>query len=241
VISNNIGMRQPTPDEALLSTAAQALLDREIEGPHLQRIEAELHRSFLALAHLGISVSIFGSARTPETHPDYALARHTARMFGEHGFNVITGGGPGLMEAANRGAHEAGVESVGLSIELPFEQAANAYCTIPLQFYYFFIRKVMYVRYSSAFICLPGGVGTLDEFFEVATLAQTRKINHFPAILIGREYWQGLVDWLQAHPVASGKMDPLDSENIFLVDSAEEALGLVLASQDLQTAEAAEF
>jgi uncharacterized protein (TIGR00730 family) len=155
-------------------------------------------------------VSVFGSARTPEGHPEYALARETARLLGDAGFAIITGGGPGIMEAANRGASESGAQSIGLNIELPFEQGLNDYVELGLEFHYFFTRKVMFVRYASGFVVFPGGFGTLDETFESLTLIQTGKVRHFPVILVGRDYWSGLVDWIRDRMLADGKISPED-------------------------------
>ena len=176
---------------------------------------------------MGKAVSIFGSARTPESDPEYAQAHEFGRALGEAGFAVITGGGPGIMEAANRGAKDAGATSVGLSIELPFEQEQNRYVDLSLNFHYFFTRKVMFVRYASAFVVFPGGFGTLDELFEAATLRQTGKIRHFPIVLVGTAYWQGLVDWLSGPVLAGGKIAAQDVERLVLTDDLDEVLQLV--------------
>jgi uncharacterized protein (TIGR00730 family) len=174
-------------------------------------------------------VSVFGSARTPADHPDYALARDTARRLGDAGFAVITGGGPGIMEAANRGAKEAGVTSVGLNIDLPFEQGANAYQDIELRFHYFFTRKVMFVRYASAFVVFPGGFGTLDELFEALVLIQTDKIRHFPVILVGKRYWAGLTDWIRERLVADGMIAPSDADLLTVTDDPDDVVAPVRA------------
>src|SRR3954451_13870935 len=160
-------------------------------------MEAELRMGFAALRELGPAVSFFGSARTPTEHAAYALARESARQVGEEGFAIITGGGPGIMEAANRGAQDAGVTSVGLNIELPFEQGANGYQDIGLTFKYFFTRKVMFVRYATAFVVFPGGYGTLDELFEALVLEQTDKIRDFPIVLMRESFWDGLLRWVR--------------------------------------------
>ena len=165
--------RPATPDEELLGAERPAVASERSDAERLQRIQDELSLGFQALGGLGCGVSIFGSARTRPDHPDYALARQTARKLGAAGFAVITGGGPGIMEAANRGAREAGATSVGLNIELPFEQGPNAFQDIALRFHYFFTRKLMFVRYSEAFVVFPGGFGTFDELFEALTLIQT--------------------------------------------------------------------
>jgi uncharacterized protein (TIGR00730 family) len=160
------------------------------------RIMAEFVEGFESLANIGRAVTIFGSARTRPENPFYKAAEQTARLLAKAGFSVITGGGPGIMEAGNKGAFEAGGQSAGLNITLPHEQEGNRYQTIGLDFHYFYVRKVMFVKYASAFVCFPGGFGTLDEFFETITLIQTRKIEPFPIILYGSEYWGGLVDWM---------------------------------------------
>jgi uncharacterized protein (TIGR00730 family) len=168
-------------------------------------------------------VSIFGSARATQDDPVYGLAREIARRLGEVGLSVITGGGPGAMEGANRGAHEVGARSVGLNIELPFEQHANGYVDVALEFHYFFTRKIMFVRYASGFVVFPGGFGTLDELFESLTLIQTGKIRNFPVILMGREYWQGLLDWIVERPLGEDKISPEDVELYTVTDDPDEA------------------
>lgn len=152
------------------------------------------------------SVTIYGSARTAEDDPDYQKSRELARTLAELGYGIVTGGGPGIMEAANRGASEAGGLSIGLNIDLPHEQEGNAYVNLPLDFRYFFVRKVMFMKYSMAFVCMPGGLGSLDELFESLTLIQTRKIKPFPIILVGSSYWGGLVDWIKDQMLATGKI-----------------------------------
>ena len=174
-----------THDEELLNAEYGSVASTQSERERLERIERELARGFEALGEICPAVSVFGSARVPADDPDHAEARRTARLIGEAGFSIITGGGPGLMEAANRGAREAGVPSVGLNIELPFEQAQNPYVDLGLEFHYFFTRKVMFVRYAIAFVVFPGGFGTLDEMFEALTLIQTGKIRDFPVVLFG--------------------------------------------------------
>ena len=175
------------------------------------RIMAEFVEGFETLSRVSRpSVTIYGSARTPEDHPDYTLARDIARELAEKGFGIITGGGPGIMEAANRGADDAEGLSVGLNIDLPHEQHENPYVNLPLDFHYFFVRKVMFMKYSMAFICLPGGFGSLDELFESLTLIQTRKIKPFPIILVGSSFWSGLVDWLREQLHANNKISDAD-------------------------------
>jgi uncharacterized protein (TIGR00730 family) len=190
------------------------------------RIMAEFVEGFEELASLGNAVSIFGSARTKPNDKYYQAAEKTARLLGKAGFGVITGGGPGVMEAGNKGAFEAGATSVGLNISLPMEQHSNKYQTISLDFHYFYARKVMFVKYAKAFICFPGGYGTLDEFFETMTLIQTLKVEPFPIVLYGSEYWNGLVDWMKEH-LLKNFIDREDIDIFRVVDSPEEALKVV--------------
>jgi uncharacterized protein (TIGR00730 family) len=184
----------------------------------------ELLRGFRALHFVGPCVTVFGSARFPEGHPYYALGREVGARLANAGFTVMTGGGPGIMEAANRGAREAGGYSVGCNIELPVEQRPNPYLDRWVTFRHFYVRKLMLVKYSYAFIALPGGFGTLDEIFETATLIQTGKIQRFPLILMGRTFWQPLLDFLHGRLITEGTIDPVDSERILVTDSAEEAV-----------------
>jgi uncharacterized protein (TIGR00730 family) len=179
-------------------------------------------------------VSVFGSARTAEGTPEYDLAREVGRRLGAVGFAVITGGGPGAMEAANRGAHEAGTRSIGLKIDLPFEQDLNTYLDVPLDFHYFFVRKIMFVRYASAFVVLPGGFGTLDELFEALCLIQTDKIRSFPVLLMGTDYWSGLVDWLRDRAVADGMISPGDLDLFELTDDVDRVVERVRQAVEAQ-------
>jgi uncharacterized protein (TIGR00730 family) len=213
-----------TADEELLEAETSTVLTRLTDAQRLLRIQDELRGGFDALAHVGKAVSIFGSARTPRDHPRYAAAREAARALGEAGFSIITGGGPGIMEAANRGARDAGVPSVGLGIELPHEQGMNDYVDLPLAFHYFFTRKVMFVRYASGFVVYPGGFGTLDELFEAATLRQTQKIRMFPIVLMDSGYWSGLVDWLRETMLADGYIAPADITALRVCDHVEPVL-----------------
>src|SRR5438270_8121311 len=173
------------------------------------RIMAEFVEGFEVMAPVKRAVSIFGSARTPPDDPYYHAAEETARLLAKAGFSVITGGGPGIMEAANKGAFEAGGTSVGLNITLPQEQEGNRYQTITLDFHYFYARKVMFVKYASAFVCFPGGFGTLDEFFETLTLIQTLKVEAFPVLLYGSEHWNGLIGWIREQLIPE-YIDPED-------------------------------
>lgn len=196
----------------------------------LFKIMAEFVDGFEKLARIGPCVSIFGSARTKPGHPMYELAVDLARQLTDHGYGVITGGGPGIMEAANKGAKEAGGNSVGLCIELPMEEKHNAYIDQDklLQFNYFFVRKVMFTKYSQGFIILPGGFGTLDETFEAMTMIQTGKIARFPIVLVGKEYYGGLFDWIQKSMLEAGNISPEDMQLYRLVDTAEEAVEHIL-------------
>jgi uncharacterized protein (TIGR00730 family) len=173
------------------------------------------------------AVTIYGSARINEGHPDYILAREVARQLSEHGYGVVTGGGPGIMEAANRGALDADGLSIGLNIDLPHEQEGNPYVNLPLAFHYFFVRKVMFMKYSMAFICMPGGFGSLDELFESLTLIQTRKIKPFPIILVGSSFWTGLVDWIHEQLLGNGKIAEDDLMLFEVMDEVDEIVSYI--------------
>jgi uncharacterized protein (TIGR00730 family) len=223
--------RGPTEDEQLLNrpvpppTRARAAdLGRftHTEPWRVLRIQAEFVHGINALAEVGAAVSIFGSARIGPGHSWYEAARELGRMLAEAGFAVITGGGPGLMEAANRGAREGGGLSIGLNIELPFEQMSNTYADLSIGFRYFFVRKTMFVKYSEGFVIFPGGFGTLDELFEALTLVQTQKIHRFPIVLYGTSYWSGLLDWVRATQLAAGAISPEDLDLLILTDSLDE-------------------
>jgi hypothetical protein len=215
-----------SPDEEILGAERSVVKTELTEPQRIERISRELERGFEALA--GVSgVSCFGSARVPATDPRYEQARTTGRLLAQAGFPVITGGGPGLMEAANRGAKEAGGLSVGLNIELPFEQGPNPYQDIELMFHYFFTRKLMFVRYASAFVVFPGGFGTLDELFEALVLIQTHKIRDFPVVLIGTEFWDGLLDWMRERLAGERMIKPTDMDLIQTTDDPAEAVALV--------------
>jgi uncharacterized protein (TIGR00730 family) len=186
------------------------------------RIMSEFVNGFDALAHIPPSVAIFGSARTKQNSPNYAAAVMTARLLAKAGFGVITGGGPGIMEAANRGAQEGGNLSIGCNIELPFEQESNPYLDISLDFRYFFVRKTLFIKYSNAFVIFPGGFGTMDELFEALTLIQTKKVSNFPVILYGSEYWGGLIGWLRDTMLKVDNISPPDFELLRMSDNPEE-------------------
>lgn len=196
------------------------------------KIMSEFVEGFEKLSKIKPCVTMFGSARTPPDHDNYLLAEEIAFELGRNGYGVITGGGPGIMEAANKGAHRSGGASVGLNIELPFEQRSNPYIDADkdIMFDYFFVRKVMFVKYSQGFIVLPGGFGTLDEFFEALTLIQTDKIGRFPVILVGKEFWKGLVHWLETTLLqAHNNIHTEDLELFHLVDTSEEAIEIINA------------
>jgi uncharacterized protein (TIGR00730 family) len=214
-------------DEEFLGAETSAVLSLLDDETRIANVSEELRTGFAALAHVGRAVAVFGSARTPADHPEYAQARALARRLGEAGFSIITGGGPGAMMAANQGAQDAGAQSIGLDIELPHEQAMNPYVDLGLTLHYFFTRKVLFVRYSSAFVCFPGGFGTLDELFEVLTLRQTGKIQAFPIVLFGSDYWRGLFDWLTDPVSRDAKIEPVDVERIVCTDDPDEVVRII--------------
>jgi uncharacterized protein (TIGR00730 family) len=221
------------------STTDQRLLDGR--GPtdwvhtdpwRVMRIQAEFVEGFGSLAELGPAISVFGSARTKPEHPDYALAQEVGKALVGAGFAVITGGGPGAMAGANKGAYEAGGVSVGLGIELPFEQGMNQWVDLGVNFRYFFARKTMFVKYAQGFVVLPGGFGTFDELFEALVLVQTHKVTSFPIVLMGTEYWSGLLSWL-AGPVAERSMiNPADLELLTVTDDVQQAVDLLVAARN---------
>ena len=194
----------------------------------VMRIQAEFVEGFGTLAELGRGVSVFGSARTAKDDPLYAQAVRLGRALAEAGYATITGGGPGIMEAANKGASEAGGASVGLGIELPFELGLNKHVNLGINFRYFFVRKVMFLKYAQGFVVMPGGMGTMDELFEALTLVQTGKIISFPIILFGTEYWQGLKDWIQERMLADGYISVTDVDLLHLVDDVDEAVAIIV-------------
>ena len=220
------------------STADQRLLDRgtrldtHTDYWRVLRIQAEFVEGFGALAELGPAIGVFGSARTPVDDPAYAVGVDIGRRLAAAGFAVITGGGPGAMEAANKGATEAGGVSVGLGIELPFEAGLNEHVGLGINFRYFFARKTMFVKYSQGFVVLPGGLGTFDELFEALTLVQTRKVTSFPVVLLGVDYWSGLLGWLRETVLAQGKISETDLEMLVLTDDVQEAVELMVRARD---------
>jgi uncharacterized protein (TIGR00730 family) len=217
---------QQTTDQRLLDSSQSA--DWVHSDPwRVMRIQSEFVEGFGALAELGPAVSVFGSARTRPDHPDYALAEDVGRRLVAEGFAVITGGGPGIMEAANKGAYEAGGTSVGLGIELPFEQGMNPYVNLGVNFRYFFARKTMFVKYARGFVVLPGGFGTFDELFEALTLVQTHKITEFPLALVGSDYWGGLLEWARSAVVDRGMISAQDVDLLHVCDDPAEAVAYV--------------
>ncbi len=245
-------VRASTEDERLLNRPTQPLVSPN-EAPPTEQVQQEAHaferamnfdftvtdpwrvfrvmsefvEGFDALAHIPPSVAIFGSARTKPEDPSYTAATETARLLAQAGFGIITGGGPGIMEAANKGAQEGGNLSIGCNIELPFEQSPNAYLDISLDFCYFFVRKTMFVKYSNAFIIFPGGFGTMDELFEALTLIQTQKVSHFPVILYDSKYWGGLMTWIHETMLSEGKISPLDENLLHVSDDPAEICKVV--------------
>jgi uncharacterized protein (TIGR00730 family) len=223
-----------TTDEELLGTKRRAVVATRTETERIERIDHDLEVGFDALRDLGPAVTFFGSARVAPDHAYYRLGREIARRVGGEGFAIITGGGPGLMEAANRGAREAGVTSVGLNIELPFEQAPNPYQDIALTCAYFFTRKMMFVRYATAFVVLPGGFGTLDELFEALVLEQVDKIRDFPIILVGTSYWDGLLTWIRERMVTERMIAEGDARLLMVTDDPDEVVRAVCRARQVQ-------
>jgi uncharacterized protein (TIGR00730 family) len=228
------------------STTDQRLLDSR--GPsdwvhtdpwRVLRIQAEFVEGFGALAELGPAISVFGSARTPREHFDYRMAEQVGKRLAEAGFAVITGGGPGAMEGANKGACDGGGVSVGLGIELPFEQEMNDWVDLAVNFRYFFARKTMFIKYAQGFVVLPGGFGTLDELFESLVLVQTHKVTSFPIVLLGTDYWRGLLDWLAGPVQSRGMISAPDLRLLHLTDDIEEAVGVLVSSRDQRERESA--
>jgi len=222
------GGARATEDEKLLERRPRpAFLDTDTWRS--LRILSEFVEGFDAMADVGPAVTIFGSARTKRNEPEYEVARTIGRRLAEAGYAVITGGGPGTMEAANRGCREGGGLSVGCNIELPHEQGMNAYVDLGVEFRYFFARKVMFVKYADAFVILPGGFGTLDELFESLTLIQTGKVRHFPVVLVGRSYWAGLLDWIRESLLAGGAIDEADLALVQITDDPAEVVTIIRA------------
>lgn len=221
-------IRDPQTEDQRMLDAAEPDFRRD-ETWRVLRIQSELVEGIDNLGDLGRAVSIFGSARTPPEDPYYEAARRTASLIAGAGFSVITGGGPGIMEAANRGARDVRGRSIGCNIELPFEQAPNPYIDTLISFRYFFVRKLMFVKYSWAFVIFPGGFGTLDELFDSLTLIQTGKVSHFPVILFGSSYWSGFLRWLEEQPLVHGKIGATDLELLQITDDPERVAEMICA------------
>jgi uncharacterized protein (TIGR00730 family) len=227
---------RPTEDQKLLLAPAQeAVPFTETDPWRVMRITGEFVEGFDVLADLETAVTIFGSARTKPGQPHYEAAVDVARRLGQAGYAIITGGGPGIMEAGNKGAKEAGARSIGLNIELPFEQHLNPYVDLSIDFRYFFVRKTMLVKYAQGFVIFPGGFGTMDELFESLTLIQTGKVENFPVVLYDSAYWSGLLDWLKGTMEAEGKISPGDIDLMMVTDSTEEAAQFVIRALEDNT------
>jgi uncharacterized protein (TIGR00730 family) len=229
-------MSEPrTPDEEILqaqSPLVAPVVDRDAK--FVERIAAEVRNGFELLHDVGYAVSMFGSARVREGEPEYEVARSIARQLSAQGMTIITGGGPGVMEAANRGAKEGGSLSIGLNIDLPFEQHENLYLDREMTCHYFFTRKLFFVRYAIGFVVFPGGFGTLDELFEALTLSQTDRIRHFPIVLVGNEYWADLVTWMRKHLVEGGKVSPEDMELFTVCDHPDDVAAAIFRGAEQQ-------
>ena len=228
------GEQASTFDQRLLESGA----DHEWQHAdpwRVLRIQGEFVAGFDALSKLPKAVTVFGSARTTPEDASYQLGVEVGRKLAEHSYAVITGGGPGIMEAANRGAHEAGGLSVGLGIELPHDQGLNEYVDLGLNFRYFFARKTMFLKYSQAFICLPGGMGTMDEFFEVMCMVQTGKVTNYPIVLMGTEYWTGLLEWMDKTLAAGGFINESDRELFLLTDDPDEAVSHIIKRHEVMS------
>ena len=231
VLTRRGQVEEGTTDQRLLDTHGSA--DWVHTDPwRVLRIQSEFVEGFGALAELGPAIAVFGSARTPADHPDYALGEEIGRRLVEAGFAVITGGGPGAMEAANKGASEAGGVSVGLGIELPFETGLNQWVDKGINFRYFFARKTMFVKYAQGFVVLPGGLGTLDELFEALTLVQTQKVTSFPIVLLGTDYWSGLVDWLEGTVLTEGRISAADLDMFQVTDDVDAVIEIMVQARE---------
>ena len=231
VIRRDDQVEATTTDQRLLQSRGDT--DWVHSDPwRVMRIQSEFVEGFGTLAKVGPGISVFGSARTPKDHPMYAAAVELGAWLAQADYATITGGGPGIMEAANKGALKAGGVSVGLGIELPFEDQLNQYVSLGINFRYFFVRKVMFLKYSEGFIVMPGGFGTFDELFEALTLVQTRKITRFPIVLFGTSYWAGLVDWLRQEVAGSAYISPGDLDMLHLTDDIDEAVAIVTSYRE---------
>jgi uncharacterized protein (TIGR00730 family) len=240
-------MAQPSPHKSIV-TEDERLLSQpprerrsftKTDSWRVLRIMSEFVEGFDTLADVAQAVTIFGSARTPPHDPHYEKALETARLLAREGFPIITGGGPGIMEAANRGCQEGNGLSIGCNIELPYEQALNPYVERAINFRYFFVRKTMFVKYALAFIVFPGGYGTLDELFEALTLIQTGKVHHFPIVLFGATYWSGLCDWLRDRVASEGKIHTTDLDLFHVTDSPGDAVAMIRTAREQRTRDVA--
>ncbi|HEY7347738.1 MAG TPA: TIGR00730 family Rossman fold protein [Ktedonobacterales bacterium] len=234
-LSRRARLGRPTSDEQLLQRPTRKEEALAIDFTHTDpwrvlRIIGEFVEGFDTLAHIHPAVTFFGSARVHPADPMYEAAYQTSKRLAQAGFNIITGGGPGIMEAANCGAADGGSKSVGCNIELPHEQSLNAYVQISINFRYFFVRKTMFVKYAEGFVIFPGGFGTMDELFEALTLIQTGKVEMFPVILFGSRYWEGLLNWIKATMLAEGKISPEDLDLLQITDSPEEVSQIILSN-----------
>ena len=225
VILRSLDAQTVTADQKLLDTSSEDW--RNLDPWRVMRIQSEFVEGFENLAGIDKAISVFGSARVRPDQPDYRVGYDIGSRLVEAGFAVITGGGPGIMEAANRGAFEAGGVSIGLGIELPCEQTLNDYLTLGIKFRYFFARKTMFLKYSQGFVVMPGGFGTLDELFEALVLAQTGKVTGFPIVLVGTDYWHGLVDWLRESMLAESYISPADIDRVAMTDSLDDIIDIV--------------
>ena len=223
-----------TPDEEIIQAQAPVVVETHDDAERVERIKRELERGFDLLRGVGCAVSVFGSARVLPGDPEYELARSVARELSRDGMDIITGGGPGIMEAANRGAKEGGSLSIGLNIELPFEQHENRYLDIEMTCHYFFTRKLFFVRYAVGFVVFAGGYGTLDELFEALTLSQTGRTRHFPIVLVGSDYWQGLVDWMRERMLDERMISPGDLDLFTVCDDPKDVVAAVFRGAELQ-------
>jgi uncharacterized protein (TIGR00730 family) len=226
VIRREAQVQQTTTDQRLLAGKGDTGWVHT-DPWRVMRIQAEFVEGFGTLAELGPAVGVFGSARTNKGTPIWQAGVEIGRALAQAGFAAITGGGPGIMEAVNKGAAQAGGVSVGLGIELPFEQSLNKHVTLGINFRYFFARKTMFVKYSQAYICLPGGFGTLDELFEALTLVQTKKVTKFPVVLFGSEYWGGLAEWIRTSVAEAGNISPPDLNLLHVTDDVDDAIRVV--------------
>ncbi len=223
-----------TPDEEVIRAEELRVISELTDDQRVDRMQAELRHGFEALRHVSPAASVFGSARTPADHPEYRAGVELGRKLGEAGLAVITGGGPGAMEAANKGAREVGALSVGLTIDLPAEERVNRFVDLEVHFHYFFCRKVMFVRYASAYLALPGGYGTLDELFECLTLIQTGKIKDFPVVLVGASHWGGLVHWMRRELVGYHRISERDLDRVIVTDDLDQACEIVCSAVERQ-------